>query len=245
MVKRWRSVRATPEEKTHALPGDELIKEPIGSLDHAITIRRARQEVWPWLAQMGAGSRAGWYSYDFLDNGRRPSAERIIPELQKLAVGMIFPALPGATDGFTLLAFEPQHFLVLGPLCGSLREFCTHCDPHSGPRRAERAQETLCQPAEGLRGDIKGRSPLAGWTTPDGARLMTWAHVLEDGEHSSTRLVVRARAGPGYRFHGLPWWATKRIVAAIHFVMQRKQLLGIARRVERGATIEMCGAEQP
>ena len=50
----------------------------------------------------------------------------------------------------------------LGPLCGSLREFCTHCDPHSGPRRAERAQETLCQPAERLRGDIKGRSPLAG-----------------------------------------------------------------------------------
>jgi len=196
-MKRWRSVRATPEERLHALPGDELIKEPIGSLDHAITIRRARREVWPWLAQMGAGSRAGWYSYDFLDNGRRPSAERIIPELQKLAVGMIFPALPGATDGFTVLAFEPQRFLVLG------------------------------------------------WTTPDGARLMTWAHVLEDGEHGSTRLIVRARAGPGYRFHGLPWWATKRIVAAIHFVMQRKQLLGIARRVERGAIIEMVGGEQP
>ena len=55
-MKRWRSVRATPEERLHALPGDELIKEPIGSLDHAITIRRARREVWPWLAQMGAGS---------------------------------------------------------------------------------------------------------------------------------------------------------------------------------------------
>ena len=51
---------------------------------------------------------------------------------------------------------------------------------------------------------------------------MTWAYVLEDGEHGSTRLIVRARAGPGYRFHGLPWWATKRIVAAIHFVMQRR-----------------------
>ena len=196
-MKTWRSVRATPEERLHALPGDELIKEPIGSLDHAITIRRARQEVWPWLAQMGAGSRAGWYSYDVLDNGRRPSAERIIPELQKLAVGMIFPALPGATDGFTVLAFEPRHFLVLG------------------------------------------------WTTPDGVRLMTWAYVLEDGERGSTRLIVRARAGLGYHFHGLPWWATKRIVAAIHFVMQRKQLLGIARRVERGATIEMHGGELP
>jgi hypothetical protein len=60
-----RSVRATPQDRTRALPGDELIEQPIGSLQHAITMRRSRHEVWPWLAQMGAGSRAGWYSYDF------------------------------------------------------------------------------------------------------------------------------------------------------------------------------------
>lgn len=182
-----RSVRARPDETTRRLPGDDLIPAPIGVLDHAITILRPRREVWPWLAQMGAGSRAGWYSYDFLDNGRRPSAERIIPELQTLTVGMIAPALPGATDGFTVLAFEPQRFLVLG------------------------------------------------WLTPQGARLMTWAFVLEDGPHESTRLIVRARGGPGYRFHGLPWWAAKRVVAAVHFIMQRRQLLGIARRVEAAA----------
>jgi hypothetical protein len=58
-----------------------------------------------------------------------------------------------------------------GPLCGSLREFCTHCDPHSGPRRAERAQETLRQPAEGLRAEIsRGGAPwlvgvgTTGWS---------------------------------------------------------------------------------
>jgi hypothetical protein len=71
----------------------------------------------------------------------------------------------------------------LGPLCGSLREFRTHCDPHSGPRRAERAQETLCQPAEGLRGDIKGRSPLAGWAESndwvrDHEPLLFWTAAL-------------------------------------------------------------------
>jgi hypothetical protein len=27
---------------------------------------------------------------------------------------MLFPAGPGVTDGFTLLAFEPERFLVLG-----------------------------------------------------------------------------------------------------------------------------------
>jgi hypothetical protein len=68
-----RSVRATALERTCRLPGDELIAEPIGTLTHAITIWRPTRDVWPWLAQMGAGSRAGWYSYDFIDNGRQRS----------------------------------------------------------------------------------------------------------------------------------------------------------------------------
>jgi len=178
------SVRATSHEKTRALPGDELIEQPVGSLHHTITIRRPRHEVWPWLAQMGAGSRAGWYSYDILDNGRRPSATRIISELQQLAVGMIFPAGPGVTDGFTLLAFEPERFLILG------------------------------------------------WTTPEGGRLMTWAFVLEEAARHSTRLIVRVRVGPGARVFGLPWWAAQYLVSVIHFPMQRKQLIGIARRAE-------------
>jgi hypothetical protein len=74
-------VRATRQEKSRTLPGDELIERPIGSFDHAVTIRRPRQEVWPWLAQMGAGTRAGWYSYDVLDNRSQPSAECIRADL--------------------------------------------------------------------------------------------------------------------------------------------------------------------
>ena len=179
-----RSVRATPDEAERPLPGDELIAQPIGSLVHAVTIQRPLRDVWPWLAQMGAGTRAGWYSYDFLDNGGRPSAERIVPELQELSVSMIFPALPGMTDGFTLLAFERDRFLILG------------------------------------------------WRSPDGALLMTWAFVLQEAENRATRLIVRARAGRGYQFHRLPWWLGKRVVALVHFMMQRKQLLGIARLAE-------------
>jgi hypothetical protein len=193
---RARSVRATPQERTRALPGDELIEQPIGSLHHAITIRRPRHEVWPWLAQMGAGSRAGWYSYDVLDNGRRPSALWIIPELQQLAVGMLFPAGPGVTDGFTLLAFEPERFLVLG------------------------------------------------WRAPDGGHVMTWAFVLEEIEHGSTRLLVRVRVRAGARVFGLPWSVANYLVSAIHFPMQRKQLMGIARRAEHPRTIETQGSEE-
>jgi hypothetical protein len=99
-----RSVCATHEEKMRVLPGDERIPQAIDSLTHGVTIQRPPRDLWPWLVQMGAGSRAGWYSYDWLDNGRQPSATRIVSELQRPAVGTIFPALPGVTEGFTVLA---------------------------------------------------------------------------------------------------------------------------------------------
>ena len=107
-------VRATAAERSQPLPGDTLIAAPLATLTHAITINRPARDVWPWLAQMGAGSRAGWYSYDVVDNGRRHSAEDIIPGLQQLTPGMIFPALPGVTDCFTLLEFERERHLILG-----------------------------------------------------------------------------------------------------------------------------------
>jgi hypothetical protein len=185
-----RSVRATNNERIRALPGDDLITTPVGSLTHAITLRSRPRDVWPWLVQMGAGTRGGWYSYDALDNGGRPSAIRIVPELQRIAVGMVFPALPNAADGFTVLRFKPEQFLVLA------------------------------------------------WTSPERVPIVTWAFVVEPVAEDATRLIARARGGAAYRFHGLPWWAAKPIVTLIHFVMQRKQLFGIARRVERAPSID-------
>jgi hypothetical protein len=61
---------------------------------------------------MGSG-RAGWYSYDFIDNGRVPSSKQILPEYQNVAVGTVFPALPGAQDVFVVVRCEPEHNLVL------------------------------------------------------------------------------------------------------------------------------------
>ena len=49
---------------------------------------------------------------------------------------------------------------------------------------------------------------------------------------SFRRLLVRARGGPGYRFHRLPLLLTRLVVRVVHVVMQPKQLLGIARRTE-------------
>src|SRR5262249_52578119 len=179
-----RSVHATRDERTRALPGDERIPKAIDTLTHAVTIRRPPLDVWPWLLQMGAGKRAGWYSYDWLDNGRQPSAARIVPEWQHPEVGSVFPALPGATEGFTLLAIEPERLLMLG------------------------------------------------WLARDGTADVTWTFVLEKAGPGATRLLVRARGGPGNRFHGLPLQLTRVAVRIVHFFMQRKQLLGLARRAE-------------
>jgi pimeloyl-ACP methyl ester carboxylesterase/membrane protease YdiL (CAAX protease family) len=179
-----RSVRATREEKTRAFPGDDQIPQAIDTLTHGVTIRSTPREVWPWLVQMGAGTRAGWYSYDWLDNGRQPSATRVVPELQHPAIGSVFPALPGVTEGFTLLAIEPERMLMLG------------------------------------------------WPAPNGTVEVTWTFVFEEAPHGGTRLLVRVRGGPGYRFHGLPLLLTRLVVRVVHFIMQRKQLVGIARRAE-------------
>src|ERR1035437_6587485 len=107
-----RQIHATPGEQARTLPGDDLIPQPLGSVNHAITIQRPPHEVWPWLAQMGSG-RAGWYAYDFIDNGGHHSAERILPEFQNIEAGSVFPALPGVTNVFTVVQYEPQHSLVL------------------------------------------------------------------------------------------------------------------------------------
>jgi hypothetical protein len=102
----------TSLEKRRPLPVDALVPEPIFASTHAITIDAPPEQVWPWIAQMGAG-RAGWYSWDAVDNGGAPSRTRIVPELQFVAPGDIMPAIPGARDAFVVAAVDPPRDLVL------------------------------------------------------------------------------------------------------------------------------------
>jgi hypothetical protein len=76
---------ATDEEVAGSMPGDVLIPDA-GCATRAITIAATPQDVWPWLVQLGYG-KAGWYSYDWIDNDFRPSADRILSEHQNLEVG--------------------------------------------------------------------------------------------------------------------------------------------------------------
>ena len=176
-------VRATPGEKSARLAGDELIPNPVGSVNHAITIRRPPGDVWPWLVQMGAG-RAGWYSYDFVDNGGHTSAERIVPEYQKIEVGAVYPALPGVREVFVVAQYEREKSLVLA------------------------------------------------WRLPNGKYQTTWCFTLEPLEKEQTRLIVRGRVAADYHPYGLPQWIALPAGGMAHFVMERKQLMGIARRAE-------------
>jgi hypothetical protein len=80
---------ATVEEASSPLPGDELVPEPVYATTRAVTVRVSAESIWPWLVQLGQG-RAGFYTYDLLEQivgAAIRSADRIVPELQQLAVG--------------------------------------------------------------------------------------------------------------------------------------------------------------
>ena len=99
-----------PEDITRPLPGDELIPDSPRNSTMAIAIRARAPEIWPWLVQMGHG-RAGFYSYDLLDNRGQPSAEAINPEWQQIAVGDRIPS--SQRSWFDVVACEPNKHLVL------------------------------------------------------------------------------------------------------------------------------------
>jgi hypothetical protein len=81
---------ATEEEVIRGMVGDDIVKSPSFIATRAIEIDASPEDIWPWVIQMGYG-RAGFYSYDFLDNDGNPSADRILPEYQDLTVGDLVP----------------------------------------------------------------------------------------------------------------------------------------------------------
>ena len=99
---------ATDTEVARAMPGDELIPGA-GQATRAISIAATPEEVWPWLVQLGFG-KAGWYSYDWIDNDRQPSADRIMPQHQDLAVGDKILMMPEM--GFVVKSIDEPNSIV-------------------------------------------------------------------------------------------------------------------------------------
>jgi len=109
----YRKWGATEEEAQRSLPGDELAPHPRSVITCALTIRAPVEQVWPWLVQLGC-RRAGWYSYDLLDNGGVPSADHVLAEHQHLAVGDQVLLTPKGPLAMPVVALDPEKTLVLG-----------------------------------------------------------------------------------------------------------------------------------
>jgi proline iminopeptidase len=110
---------ATDEEVTGPYPGVGLVPKGERSPTMAVTIGATPGQVWPWLVQLG-GDRGGWYSWDRLDNGGRPSATEVHPEWQHLAIGdyVKYWTSKGPVDAWQVAALEPNRFLGLHGLYG-------------------------------------------------------------------------------------------------------------------------------
>jgi hypothetical protein len=103
---------ASDEEVRQPYPGAELIPDGRRSATMAVTVDAPPSRVWPWLVQMGC-DRAGWYSWDRLDNGGMRSAEQIHPEWQTISVGDCLASTPNGRTWFEVAALEPERFLGL------------------------------------------------------------------------------------------------------------------------------------
>lgn len=116
VLRRWYNRwGATDEELDQPLPGDELVREPKLGYTRAVTIEAPPEQVWPWLVQIGQG-RGGFYSYDGLENllgcGIH-SAEQILPDHQRLAVGDLVRSGRDKHICWIVMDLDPPRSLVL------------------------------------------------------------------------------------------------------------------------------------
>jgi hypothetical protein len=101
---------ATDEEIHRPMPGDEMLPDPGFNATRAVTIDASPEEIWPWLVQIGY-QRAGFYSYDRLDNSGIPSADSIMSEYQDLVSG---DSIAMSKSSFaTVRLLEPPRFMLL------------------------------------------------------------------------------------------------------------------------------------
>ena len=100
------------EERSATYPGDDLIPSGRRYGAMATTIAAPPERVWPWLVQMGC-DRAGFYSFDRLDNGGRPSADRIHTQWQNLREGDRIASAPDGSRWFDVALLVAERALVL------------------------------------------------------------------------------------------------------------------------------------
>jgi hypothetical protein len=114
-IRRWMNQwGATQADLARVMAGDGLLPDHTYSGTTAVIVQARAEHIWPWLVQIGY-RRGGLYSYDWLDRLvgylDRPSATRILPEFQHLAVGDHIPL--GRGPNWPVAVVEPNRALVL------------------------------------------------------------------------------------------------------------------------------------
>ena len=164
-----------PHEAELPLPGDDLIPEPTHVETRGITINAPVAKVWPWLVQMGFG-RAGWYSFEMLDN--KANTDTVLPEFQSLKAGDVMPTHPGG--GFLVKTVEPERALVLYTDTELLRSQAERSENESYPE-IKASWAFYLQPEDGttrLIERFRARTPGSGPATVVLGEIMGTGIVL-------------------------------------------------------------------
>lgn len=206
---------------THPLPGDDLIHSPRKIITHSILINAPAQNIWPWLVQLGSG-RAGWYSYDRIDNGGQPSAKEIIPELQSIAVGDIMPAIPGSKDAFIVQQIIPGKTIVLVvPIQTAMEE---------------------TNPLKRMQGKLRLSWVLSLVSHDENhTTLISRGRISNDWLAHSPAPTARKKRLFIESIYSLlatiPWFIMLPIASIGHFIMESHMLRGIKQRAERNKIV--------
>ena len=201
-------------EFNKTFPGDELIPNPRKIITHSVTINAPPENIWPWLIQLGAG-RAGWYSYDKIDNGGVPSARKIIPELQHIEAGNIMPAVPKSEDSFLVWEVDPFKTLILVvPIMAASEE-----------------RDVLKRMKSPLRVSwILHLEPVQSGIT----KLISHGRISPDWLYSVSDSPTKLFIEQVYKlFSKMPWPLMQPFALAGHYIMESRMLKGIKWRAER------------
>lgn len=214
-ARRWRRTWGMdPDEISRALPGDDVVADPVASETRGITIDATPDRIWPWLVQMGYG-KAGWYSYDQLDQ-RGASSDEIVEAWGAIKVGDIMPTHPGG--GFEIVDLQPDRALVL------------RSDTALVQAQAEAwAKRTGTAPVEAPTRGVAASGAILGQTPQQFSA--SWTFVIEPLEGGRSRLIERFRVW--YGESGMASHVVMPVVGFGVFVMMQRQMVGIRTRAER------------
>jgi hypothetical protein len=186
-------------------PGDELVPEPRWGWTHGIEVQAPADDVWPWVAQVGA-DRGGFYSYQWLEN---------LIGCQVRNATVIHPDWAAREGGELRLhpKAPPLRIVALQP---------------------GRALVAYMPPAPTLSAAPLGESPPPGATAPGNGRWMTasWLFLVDPAGPGCCRVISRYRCNTSGDLSSRLRFGPA-VVEPVSFAMDRRMLIGIKQRAEQ------------